>query len=51
MIRDIRNFFELENEENCYRQIIAAIILNTKEMVIEIKQYQLKNILIKFDHI
>ena len=28
----------------------VTIILNIKVMVIEIKQYQLKNILIKLDH-
>ena len=46
ILRDIKNLFEHE-EEN----YIATTILNMKVTVIEIKHYQLKNILIKLDHI
>ena len=47
ILRDIRNLFEHEEEENYYQPV--TIILNMKVKVIEIKQYQLKNILIKLD--
>ena len=46
ILRDIKNLFEHE-EEN----YIATTILNMKVTVIETKHYQLKNILIKLDHI
>ena len=54
--RDIKNLFEHEEEENCYKPVRVCkfgviIILNTKVMVIKIKHYQLKNILIELDHI
>ena len=50
-MKDISNIFELGNDEECcYKPIalvifIATIILNAKAMVIEMNQYQLKNIL------
>ena len=52
ILRDIENLFEHEEEENYYKPIIVSnfwvtIILNTKVTVIEIKNYQLKNILIE----
>ena len=47
-IRDIKNLFEHEEEkENYYKPTSVTIMLNTKVTVIEIKHYQLKNILIK----
>ena len=57
ILRDIKNLFANEKEEENYNKPVRAsnfwskIILNTKVMVIEIKYYQLKNILIKLDHI
>ena len=53
-VRDIRNLFEHE-EENYYKPLRVGsfgviLILIKKEMVIEIKHYKLKNILIKLDH-
>ena len=56
ILRDIRNYFENEEEDNYYkpvRQMIfgVTIILNKIVTMIEIKQYQLKNILIKLDPI
>ena len=53
IIRDIRNLFEKEEEENYYKpvRVFGVItILNTKVKTIEIKDYQLKNILIKLNH-
>ena len=66
-IKDIRNLFRQEKETKTVKdrrvssQVISSqqklvsfgvtIILNIKIMVIEIKHYQLKNILIKLDHI
>ena len=52
VLRDIKNLFEREEEEN-YKRVIfgVTITLNTKVTMIEIKHYQLRNILIKFDHI
>ena len=54
--RDIKNFFEYEEEENYYKPVRVSnfsvtIIFNTKVTVIIIKHYQLKNILIKSGHI
>ena len=54
-MRDTRNFFEPEEEENYYKPVRVVIfgikmVLNMKVAVIEIKHYQLKNILIKFYH-
>ena len=57
ILRDIKNLFEHEKEEeNYYKQVRVSkfgvtIILNMRVMMIEIKHYQLKNILIKLDHI
>ena len=56
ILRDIRNYFENEEEDNYYkpvRQMMfgATIILNEIVTMIEIKHYQLKNILIKLDPI
>ena len=57
MLRDIKNLFEHEEEEKNYHKLVrvsyfgVTIILNTKVVVIEIKHYQLKNILIKLHHI
>ena len=48
MLRDVKNLFEHEQEENYYKPGVK-IRLHTK--VIEIKQYQLNNILIKLEHI
>ena len=50
----LQNLFKLENEDY-YKPIrldsfIVAIILNTKVMVIGIKVFQLKNILINLSH-
>ena len=50
------NLFEHEEEENYYKPVRVVtvgviIILNVKVTVIEIKHYQLKNILIKLVHI
>ena len=57
ILRNIKNLFEHEEEEvNYYKPVRVSnfwskIILNTKVTVIQIKYYQLKNILIKLDHI
>ena len=56
ILRDIKNLFEHKEEENYYKPVRVSnfgvtVILNTKVTVIEIKHYQLKNILIKLDHI
>ena len=45
---DIKNFFEYEKEKENYYKPIRVIV---KVMVIKIKHYQLKNILIKLVHI
>ena len=57
ILRNIRNLFENEEEEN-YKSVrksfvffLVKIILNIKVMMIEVKHYQLNNILIKLDHI
>ena len=54
IVRDIRNLLEHE-EEDYYKPVRVinfwrTVIINMKVMVIEIKHYQLKNILIKLDH-
>ena len=57
ILRDIKNLFEHEKEEENYHKQVrvskfgVTIILNMRVMMIEIKHYQLKNILIKLDHI
>ena len=59
LLRDIKNLFEREEEEeeeNYYKLVRVSNFesnnyMNTKVMVIEIKHYQLKNILTKLDHI
>ena len=53
-MRDIKNRFE--HEENYYKPVRvnnfwSNNILNMKVTAIQIKHYQLKNILIKLDHI
>ena len=53
VVRNIRNFFEYE--EDYYKLIRlgnfwSKNILNIKVMVIEVKHYQLENILIKLEH-
>ena len=53
VVRNIRNFFEYE--EDYYKLIRLGNfwsnnILNMKVMVIEVKHYQLENILIKLEH-
>ena len=51
MLRDIRNSFEHQEEEkNYYKPVRVTNILNWKVKVIQIKHYQLKNILIKLNH-
>ena len=55
IISDMRNLFKLENE-NYYKivtvdNMLVTIKQNMKAIVIEIKIYQLKNILIKLIHI
>ena len=57
MLRDIKNLFEHE-KENYYHPVTVnnfwsniTIMLNMKVRAIEIKHYQLKNILIKLNHI
>ena len=54
IVRDIRNLLEHE-EEDYYKPVRVinfwrTVIINMKVMVIKIKHYQLKNILIKLDH-
>ena len=54
IVRDIRNLLEHE-EEDYYKPVRVinfwkTVIINMKVMVIEIKHYQLKNILIKLGH-
>ena len=54
IFRDTRNLFEHEEEGNYYKSLRVTnfgetIILNINVKVIEIKHYQLKNILIKLD--
>ena len=56
ILRDIHNLFEHEEEENYYKPVRASNFWNStyienQVMVIEIKHYQLKNILLKLDHI
>ena len=54
MFRDNKNLFEHEEEKNYYKSVRVSnfwIILNTKVTVIEIKHYQLKNILRRLGHI
>ena len=57
IIRDIKNLFEHEGEqENYYKPVRVSNFwsknyIECKLMVIKIKHYQLKNILIKSDHI
>ena len=57
LLRDIKNLFEHEEEEENYYKLVRVSnfesnnYMNTKVMVIEIKHYQLKNILTKLDHI
>ena len=53
-MRDIKNRFE--HEENYYKPVRvnnfwSNNILNMKVTAIQIKHYQLKNILIKLDHL
>ena len=52
--RDIKNLFEHEEEENYYKPVRVisgvTVILNMKVIMIEIKHYQLKNILRKLNH-
>ena len=55
-LRDIKNVFEHEEEENYYETVRVSNFwtnsyIEYEKKVIEIKQYQLKNILIKLDHI
>ena len=53
IISDIRFLFE-SNKEDYYQVIVmllAAITVSMKVMVIEIKHYQLMNILMKLNHI
>ena len=53
ILRDIKNLFDREKEEQNYYKPVGVvifgvtIILNTRVTVIKIKHYQLKNILIK----
>ena len=54
IVRDIRNLLEHE-EEDYYKPVRVinfwrTVIINMKVMVIGIRHYQLKNILIKLDH-
>ena len=51
VIKDIRNLFEHEEKDYYEPNSGVTIILNMKIMVIEVKLYQLENILIKLDHI
>ena len=56
MLRDITNFFENEEEENYYKPVRLRNFWNNNHIehevtAIEIKHYQLKNSLIKLDHI
>ena len=50
ILRDIKDLFD-----ECYKPVrirfVVTIILNVKVTVIGVKYYQLKNILIKLDHI
>ena len=53
ILRQIRFFFEHEEEENYYKPVrIFGVILifNTKVTVTKTKHYLLKNILLKLDH-
>ena len=52
IIRNIRNLFEQEDYYKPVRvcSFWSKIILNMKVTVIEIKHYQMKNILIKLEH-
>ena len=54
IVRNIRNLLEHE-EEDYYKPVRVinfwrTVIINMKVMVIGIRHYQLKNILIKLDH-
>ena len=56
VLRDIKNIFEHEEEEKYYKPVTVSYfwsdnLLNTKVTVIEKKHHQLKNILLKLDHI
>ena len=51
ILRDNKNVFEHEEEKNYYKPLRVSNFWSRKVTVIEIKQYQLKNILIKLDHI
>ena len=55
ILRDIKNFFQHEGEENYYKtgRVIfrVTVIMNMKVTTIETKHYQLKNIFIKLDHV
>ena len=57
VLRNIKNLFEYEKvEEKSYQPVRVNNLwsnnyINTKVMVIKIKCYQLKNILMKLDHI
>ena len=57
IFRYIKNLFEPEKEEENYHKPLrinnfgATVILNMNVTEIEIKHYQLKNILIKLEHI
>ena len=54
VIRNNKNLSEYEKgEENYYKPVIfgVTIIFNAKVTLIEIKQYHLKNVLIKLHHI
>ena len=52
VIRDIRKLFQREKKiiTNQWKILGAKIILNMKAIEIEIKHYQLKNVLIKLGH-
>ena len=50
IIRDNTKLFEHEEGENCYKPVRVITISNLKVTMIEKKDYQLKNILIKLDH-
>ena len=55
IIRDIRALFE-SDEENYYKPVkignaLMIIFMNIKLMEIKTKHYQLKNILMRLDHI
>ena len=56
ILRDIKNLFEHKEEENYYKPVRVSNFwsnnyIEYKSKAIEIRHYQLKNILIKLDHI